>query len=149
MLDLTNGILDFGGISFGPETTLNNLKCSGLSLKVTENPSAGTALARATELVSVDGALFLPEFYFLNDLPTLVLLRPAIQYPPQMTSPAERQEMRYVACARWLFIRLGKPHSECPGEAKYDFSWGSASAVAHLLARDACDAGYIAVRYGR
>lgn len=149
MLDLTNGILDLDGISFGPQTTLNDLKGSGLPVRVTVTPSTGTALARGTKIVHVDGAPFLPEFYFSNGLPTLVLLRPAIQYPPRMTDPAERQQLRYVACARWLFIRLGRPHDEFPGEARYDFPWGSASAVAHLLPKDACDAGYLALRYRR
>lgn len=148
MLDLTRGILELDGTTFGPRTTLDQLSFSGLPVQVTRSPASGTALARGTGLVHVDGAPFLPEFHFSGGLPSLVLLRPAIQYPPHMTDPAERQQLRYVACARWLFVRLGQPHYEHPGEVRYDFPWGSASAVAHLLPRDGCDAGYLSLRYG-
>ena len=148
MLDLTSGTLELDGTAFGPRTTLDQLRNSGLPIRAAGAPSAGITLVRGSGLVHVDGAPFLPEFYFSGSLPSRVLLRPAVQYPPSMTDPAERQRLRYVACARWLFVRLGKPHYERPGEVRYDFPWGTVSAVAHLLPRDGCDAGYLAVRYG-
>ena len=149
MFDFHNGFLELDRVSFGPQVTLNDLKSSGLPIQVTETPSSSSALARGTKIVHLDGAPFLPEFYFLNDFPSLVLLRPAIQYPPRMIDPAERQQFRYMACVRWLFTRLGKPHEEHPGETKYIFPWGSISAIAHLLPKDSCDAGYLALRYRR
>lgn len=81
MLDLTSGTLELDGTAFGPRTTLDQLRNSGLPIRAAGAPSAGITLVRGSGLVHVDGAPFLPEFYFSGSLPSLVLLRPAVQYP--------------------------------------------------------------------
>lgn len=149
MLDLEHGILDFNGFSFGPESTLDDLEQSGPPVRAANSAFAGVVVAHGANIVQVDGSPFLPEFFFLNDHPSVVLLRPYIQYPDTMVEPTERQQLRFAACARWLTARLGNPHYRQAGLVKYTFPWGSICAEANLLPRDACNAGYIVLRYVR
>lgn len=144
---VANGQFDINGFIVCPTTSISDLQHSGLNMRYSCSPGINTSSFIGQSIVLVDQAPFLVEIYFLHESISSMLLRPYIQYPPKMTDLWERQQLRYIACSRWLFVRLGPPHAQVPGECRYQFEWGRMSSVAHLLPRDQCDAGYIAVQF--
>lgn len=103
----------------------------------------------ATSPVSVDGTDFLPEFSFLAGHLLRLILRPCIEYPASMADQCERQQFRFVVCARWLFVRLGRPTEQPKGENRYIFPLGHISAVADISPRSEHNAGYIVLNYNQ
>ena len=66
-----------------------------------------------------------------------------------MADQCERQQFRFVVCARWLFVRLGRPTEQPKGENRYIFPWGHISAVADISPRSEHNAGYIVLNYNQ
>lgn len=143
---MENGVLDFGSFCFTPKTAPSELlpHCPDASL---DECGEITVLRCARELLA-DGAKFLCEFYFANNQPFQVLLRPIAEYPKGVEGRMPRQAFRRAACERWLSARLGPAAERADEETRYVFAWGMISAVSHFGPRDAGDAGYICVRYG-
>lgn len=142
--DLPHGILSLDDFPSSPQTTIDKLLTSGLPVR-----ASSCDYFRATSPVSVDGTDFLPEFSFLAGRPLRLILRPCIEYPASMANRCERQQLRFVACARWLFVRLGRPTEQPNGENRYIFPWGYISAVADISPRSEYNAGYIVLSYNQ
>ena len=138
VLDLPHGILSLDDFPFSPQTTMDELLTSGLPVR-----ASSCDYFCATSPVSVDGTDFLPEFSFLAGHLLRLILRPCIEYPASMADQCERQQFRFVVCARWLFVRLGRPTEQPKGENRYIFPWGHISAVADISPRSEHNAGYI------
>lgn len=144
VLDLPHGILSLDDFPFSPQTTMDELLCPGLPVR-----ASSCDYFRATSPVSVDGTNFLPEFSFLAGRPLQLILRPCIEYPVSMADRCKRQQLRFVACARWLFVRLGRPAEQPNGENRYIFPWGYISAVADISPGSEYNAGYIVLNYAQ
>lgn len=97
VLDLPHGILSLDDFPFSPQTTMDELLTSGLPVR-----ASSCDYFCATSPVSVDGTDFLPEFSFLAGHLLRLILRPCIEYPASMADQCERQQFRFVVCARWL-----------------------------------------------
>lgn len=144
VLDLPHGILSLDDFPFSPQTTMDELLTSGLPVR-----ASSCDYFCATSPVSVDGTDFLPEFSFLAGHLLRLILRPCIEYPASMADQCERQQFRFVVCARWLFVRLGRPTEQPKGENRYIFPWGHISAVADISPRSEHNAGYIVLNYNQ
>lgn len=144
VLDLPHGILSLDDFPFSPQTTMDELLTSGLPVR-----ASSCDYFCATSPVSVDGTDFLPEFSFLAGHLLRLILRPCIEYPVSMADQCERQQFRFVVCARWLFVRLGRPTEQPKGENRYIFPWGHISAVADISPRSEHNAGYIVLNYNQ
>lgn len=103
---LADGQFNINGVVICPKTSVSDLQHSGLDMKC----KCFTELSRATfygqTVVLADQTPFTVEIHFLDKTIFSMLLRPYMQHPPKMTDVYERQQLRYVACSRWLFLRL-------------------------------------------
>lgn len=117
VLDLPHGILSLDDFPFSPQTTMDELLTSGLPVR-----ASSCDYFCATSPVSVDGTDFLPEFSFLAGHLLRLILRPCIEYPASMADQCERQQFRFVVCARWLFVRQNNRRAKIATSSLGDIS---------------------------
>lgn len=142
-----SGKFNIDELTVWPGMTEEDLHCKNSDTKYRYFHSGLHSAFYSKGILSVDNSPFMAELHFLNKKISSILLRPNIQYPKSMSNPYEKQRLRYAACCRWLFIRLGFPTNRTTEEYGYDFSWGTIAAITHLHPKDSCDAGYIIVRF--
>lgn len=145
---IIDGTFDIEGTIITPNTTERDIQNSSLNMKCKSFPKENQTVFYGNDIVMIDQSpFFVVEIRFFNKTISSVLLFPYMQYPDRMKSLYERQQLRYVACCRWLSLRLGAPTYKNQEEFSYKFSWGTIAAVTHLLPRDRCNAGYIVIRF--
>ena len=159
MTQLDKGILELelDNLIIFSETTLDDLKKLKDRFKIIGYPESNSGVAYTKNIETIDGSPFMLGIRFVNNKIITINLRPYVKYPKNMKDTLERQQLRYMACSRWTFRRLGKPHEKVNSVEStelglsdtetYKFDFGIISVIQNIRLHDYTDGGYLVIRY--